>query len=137
MSWQMTDTTRPLTGDFDPKNFLDQVETVDTTGRTIPEWRRHVLAKHAAEKAQKEFEERRVVRSSILQVGNKTNLRNVSAMAPVKKTATTKNVSLLTASLADISLIFLSSRERCCTIIALYCIDLNTFKMVEIEIRAE
>ncbi|KAK3773201.1 hypothetical protein RRG08_025867 [Elysia crispata] len=57
---KMTDTTRPLTGDFDPKNFLDQVETVDTTGRTIPEWRRHVLAKHAAEKAQKEFEERRV-----------------------------------------------------------------------------
>ena len=94
MSWQMTDTTRPLTGDFDPKNFLDQVETVDTTGRTIPEWRRHVLAKHAAEKAQKEFEERRVVRSSILLVGNKTNLRHVSAMAPVKKTATKKKMSI-------------------------------------------
>ncbi|GFR67995.1 ankyrin repeat and SAM domain-containing protein 6 [Elysia marginata] len=58
---KMMDTTRPLTGDFDPKNFLDKVETVDSTGRTIPEWRRHVLAKHAAEKAQKEFEEKRVV----------------------------------------------------------------------------
>ncbi|RUS69572.1 hypothetical protein EGW08_022664, partial [Elysia chlorotica] len=57
---KMTDTTRPLTGDFDPKNFLDQIEKVDSTGRAIPEWRRHVLAKHAAEKAQKEFEEKRV-----------------------------------------------------------------------------
>lgn len=47
--------------DFDPKNFLDKVDKVDSTGRAIPEWRRHVLAKHAAEKAQKDFEERKQV----------------------------------------------------------------------------
>ncbi|GFN91684.1 espin [Plakobranchus ocellatus] len=58
---KMVDTTKPLTGQFDPKNFLDEIEKVDSSGRAIPEWRRHVLAKHAAEKAQKEFEEKRVV----------------------------------------------------------------------------
>ncbi|CAL1531045.1 unnamed protein product [Lymnaea stagnalis] len=51
---------RPLTGQFDPKNFLDQIEKVDSTGLVIPEWRRQVLAKHAAEKAQKEFEEKKI-----------------------------------------------------------------------------
>ncbi|BFZ23519.1 hypothetical protein BsWGS_26558 [Bradybaena similaris] len=51
----------PLTGQFDPKNFLDKVETVDATGRAIPEWRRQVLAKHLAEKAQKEYEEKKSV----------------------------------------------------------------------------
>ncbi|KAH9504381.1 hypothetical protein Btru_063450, partial [Bulinus truncatus] len=52
---------RPLSGQFDPKNFLDQVEKVDSSGLVIPEWRRQVLAKHAAEKAQKEYEERKLV----------------------------------------------------------------------------
>ncbi|XP_035828393.1 espin [Aplysia californica] len=53
--------SKPLTGEFDPKNFLDKVEKIDSTGRPIPEWRRQVLAKHAAEKAQKDFEENKVV----------------------------------------------------------------------------
>ncbi|XP_050413814.2 espin isoform X2 [Patella vulgata] len=40
-----------LTGEFDPKNFLDQVPTVDSSGVQIPDWRRQVLAKNLAQKA--------------------------------------------------------------------------------------
>ena len=50
-----------MTGDFDPSNFLEKVGKVDAEGRPIPEWRRHVLARHMAEKAQKEFEEKKAV----------------------------------------------------------------------------
>ncbi|KAK0063803.1 espin, partial [Biomphalaria pfeifferi] len=64
---------RPLTGQFDPKNFLDQIEKVDASGLVIPEWRRQVLAKHAAEKAQKEYEEKKLFED------NEERFKNVPA----------------------------------------------------------
>ena len=52
---------KPLSDQFDPKNFLDKVGKVDSSGNAIPEWRRQVLARHAAERAQREWEEQKVV----------------------------------------------------------------------------
>ncbi|KAL8581845.1 hypothetical protein ACOMHN_010219 [Nucella lapillus] len=47
--------------EFDPKNFLGQVDERDGAGNKIPDWRRHLKAKHLALKAQEDFLERRKV----------------------------------------------------------------------------
>lgn len=48
-----------LEGEFDPKNFLDQVPDKDSGGRDIPPWKRHVLARQLAEKAKNDDDERK------------------------------------------------------------------------------
>ncbi|XP_046584423.1 espin-like isoform X2 [Haliotis rubra] len=62
-----------LEGEFDPKNFLDQVPEKDSTGQPIPQWKKQMLAKGIAEKAQKEAEERRKVEAE------EARFRNVPA----------------------------------------------------------
>ncbi|XP_041378453.1 espin-like isoform X2 [Gigantopelta aegis] len=47
-----------LVGEWDPKHFMSQVPEKDLAGMAIPDWRRHMLAKQAAEKAKKESEEK-------------------------------------------------------------------------------
>lgn len=48
-----------LEGDFDPKNFMDQIDGVDKSGNPIPDWKKQMLARNLAEKAFKEYEEKR------------------------------------------------------------------------------
>ena len=51
----------PPIEEFDPKNFLDQVEETDSAGNKIPEWKRQMKAKHLAQKAQEEYLEQKKV----------------------------------------------------------------------------
>ena len=46
-----------LTGEFDPKNFLDKVPDTDDTGIPYPDWKKHLLARQLAEKALQDAEE--------------------------------------------------------------------------------
>lgn len=57
-----------LEGDFDPKNFMDQIDSVDKSGNPIPEWKKQMLARNLAEKAFKEYEEKRKVRNYLLNI---------------------------------------------------------------------
>ncbi|XP_070208044.1 espin-like [Littorina saxatilis] len=41
----------PPIEEFDPKNFLDQVGDTDSAGNKMPDWKKHMLAKHMASKA--------------------------------------------------------------------------------------
>ncbi|XP_050413816.2 espin isoform X4 [Patella vulgata] len=59
-----------LTGEFDPKNFLDQVPTVDSSGVQIPDWRRQVLAKNLAQKAMTDALEKQKVAESEARFAN-------------------------------------------------------------------
>ncbi|XP_067658701.1 espin-like isoform X2 [Haliotis asinina] len=65
--------TNRLEGEFDPKNFLDQVPEKDSSGQPIPQWKKQMLAKGIAEKAQKEAEERRKIEAE------EARFRNVPA----------------------------------------------------------
>lgn len=55
-----------LEGDFDPKNFMDQIDGVDKSGNPVPDWKKQMLARNLAEKAFKEYEEKRKVRNNQL-----------------------------------------------------------------------
>lgn len=57
-----------LEGDFDPKNFMDQIDGVDKPGNPIPDWKKQMLARNLAEKAFKEYEEKRKVRNNQLKI---------------------------------------------------------------------
>lgn len=57
-----------LEGDFDPKNFMDQIDGVDKSGNPIPDWKKQMLARNLAEKAFKEYEEKRKVRNNQLKI---------------------------------------------------------------------
>lgn len=46
---------------FDPKNFLDQVPKVNSSGNQIPEWKRLMVAKTVAQKAEEEYLEKKKV----------------------------------------------------------------------------
>jgi hypothetical protein len=48
-----------LTGEFDPKNFLSQVEEKNSSGHPVPDWKKMIIARQLAEKAFKESEEKR------------------------------------------------------------------------------
>ena len=50
-----------LTGEFDPKKFLDKVPDTDDTGIPYPDWKKHLLARQLAEKALKDAEEEKKV----------------------------------------------------------------------------
>ena len=50
-----------LTGEFDPKNFLDKVPDTDDTGISYPDWKKHLLARQLAEKALQDAEEEKKV----------------------------------------------------------------------------
>jgi hypothetical protein len=50
-----------LTDDYMPQKFLDKVPEVDTTGRPMPQWKRLLIAKQLAEKAQLEEGEKKKV----------------------------------------------------------------------------
>lgn len=53
-----------LTVDFHPSKFLEQVPAVDNTGCEVPAWKRGLLAKQLATKAQREAEHRKKVCST-------------------------------------------------------------------------
>lgn len=57
-----------LEGDFDPKNFMDQIDGVDKSGNPVPDWKKQMLARNLAEKAFKEYEEKRKVRNNQLKI---------------------------------------------------------------------
>ena len=50
-----------LTGEYDPKNFLDKVPEKDTSGKDIPPWKKLIVARQLAEKAMVEDTETRKV----------------------------------------------------------------------------
>ncbi|KAK3599557.1 hypothetical protein CHS0354_035794 [Potamilus streckersoni] len=50
-----------LVGEWDPKNFLDQVPDTDGRGVEIPGWRKQMLARNIAEKAYEEAQEKKKV----------------------------------------------------------------------------
>lgn len=54
--------TEALKGDFDPKNFLDQVPENDASGKPYPAWKKQLLARQIADKAKIEAEEKKKVR---------------------------------------------------------------------------
>lgn len=48
-----------LEGDFDPRNFMDQIDSIDKSGNPVADWKKQMLARNLAEKAFKEHEEKR------------------------------------------------------------------------------
>ncbi|XP_046328941.2 espin-like isoform X1 [Haliotis rufescens] len=83
-----------LDGEFDPKNFLDQVPERDSSGQPIPQWKKQMLAKGIAEKTQKEAEARRKVEAE------EARFRNVPAWKRAlieKKETTSKNNEVVPA----------------------------------------
>ena len=45
-----------MTEEFNPKHFLADTPTHDSSGMEIPAWKRHIMARQIAEKAQVEAE---------------------------------------------------------------------------------
>ncbi|KAK7085271.1 hypothetical protein SK128_013468, partial [Halocaridina rubra] len=46
-----------LSKQYSPVNFVDQIPEVDNAGNRIPDWKRQMLARKAAERAKKNAEE--------------------------------------------------------------------------------
>nr|XP_053634189.1 uncharacterized protein LOC128689762 isoform X10 [Cherax quadricarinatus] len=72
---------KELSRQFSAVNFVDQVPEVDNAGNRIPEWKRQMLARKAAEKAKKEAEESRL---------QEAEERRMQAIPPWKRQLMTK-----------------------------------------------
>lgn len=53
----MKDKIAELSSEYTPEKFLDKIPKEDISGVPIPQWKRMMLAKKAAEKARKEAEQ--------------------------------------------------------------------------------
>ena len=50
-----------LRDEFEPTNFLEQVPANDKAGKPLPSWKRLLVARQLAERAQKEHDEKQKV----------------------------------------------------------------------------
>ena len=66
--------SNPLVGEWDPKHFLSEVPERDLSGHVVPDWRRHMMAKQAAEKAKKESEEKMRVTVRLRNISHRSSV---------------------------------------------------------------
>ncbi len=48
--------------EFDPQKFMEHVPEKDSSGYEMPPWKRHIVARQLAEKAQRDADEQKLVR---------------------------------------------------------------------------